>query len=66
MKDIETLKQLLSQAIEISNNNIYNMQNDYVTNFDLEDFAYNLESYLDDLEQIDDFEYSDEDEEDDY
>ena len=56
MKPIEQLKSLLQQAIVIAETNI-----DHAHNFDLEDFSQVLEGYVDELNEIGDFEtYPDE------
>jgi hypothetical protein len=56
MKPIEQLKSLLQQAIVLAENNI-----DQAHNFDLEDFNHVLESYVDELNEIGNFEtYPDE------
>ena len=46
MKNKEKLIKLLKQVIEISNENIGNEM------FDFEDFGYEIENYLDKLEDI--------------
>lgn len=57
-KPINELITLLSSAIKIANDNIQNADN-----FDLEDLSQVLESYVDDLKEIGDFEkFNDEDE----
>ena len=56
MKPIEQLKSLLKQAIELAEANIDNAHN-----FDLEDLSQVLEGYVDELNEIDNFEtYPDE------
>jgi len=53
------LVKILEQAIELANQNIGKADN-----FDLEDLAQTLENYVDDLNEIEEFEvYDDEDEE---
>jgi hypothetical protein len=57
MKDIELIKNHLQQAITLAQK--VGFSNAY--NFDLEDFTYNLEKYVDELNDIGDFEvYPDE------
>lgn len=57
-KPINELITLLNSAIKISNDNIQNADN-----FDLEDLSQVLESYVDELTDIGDFEkFDDEDE----
>ena len=57
-KPINELITLLNNAIQIANNNIQNADN-----FDLEDLSQVLESYVDELTDIGDFEkFDDEDE----
>jgi len=57
-KPINELITLLNSAIKIANNNIQNADN-----FDLEDLSQVLESYVDELTDIGDFEkFDDEDE----
>jgi hypothetical protein len=51
MTPIEQLKSLLQQAIVIAETNI-----DHAHNFDLEDFSHVLESYVDELNEIGNFE----------
>lgn len=59
MKPIEQLKSLLKQAIELAEANIDNAHN-----FDLEDLSQVLEGYVDELNEIGDFEvYDDEEDE---
>ena len=56
MKPIEQIKTLLQQVIVLAENNI-----DQAHNFDLEDFSHVLESYVDELNEIGNFEtYPDE------
>ena len=56
MTPIEQLKSLLKQAIELAEANIDNAHN-----FDLEDFSQVLEGYVDELNEIGNFEtYPDE------
>jgi hypothetical protein len=56
MKPIEQLKSLLKQAAEVAEANIDNAHN-----FDLEDLSQVLEGYVDELNEIGDFEtYSEE------
>ena len=56
MTPIEQLKSLLRQAIELAEANIENAHN-----FDLEDLSQVLEGYVDELNEIDNFEtYPDE------
>ena len=54
----EKLVKILEQAIELANQNIGK-----VDNFDLEDFAQTLENYVDELNEIKNFETYDDDEE---
>jgi hypothetical protein len=51
MKPIEQIKTLLQQVIVLAENNI-----DQAHNFDLEDFSHVLENYVDELNEIGDFE----------
>jgi hypothetical protein len=51
MKPIEQIKSLLQQVIVLAKNNI-----DQAHNFDLEDFSHVLESYVDELNEIGNFE----------
>jgi hypothetical protein len=55
MKDIEKLKKALETAVKICEKNISKAHN-----IDLEDMAQTLESYLDQLNEIEDFETYDE------
>ena len=57
-KPINELITLLNSAIKIANNNIQNADN-----FDLEDLSQVLESYVDELTDIGDFEKFDDDDE---
>jgi hypothetical protein len=52
------LVKILEQAIELANQNIGKADN-----FDLEDFAQTLENYVDELNEIEEFETYDDDEE---
>ena len=51
MNEIEKLKSYLKQAMEIANANIEKAEN-----IDLEDMAQTLESFIDELDNIGDFE----------
>jgi hypothetical protein len=52
------LVKILEQAIELANQNISKAHN-----FDLEDLAQTLENYVDDLNEIEEFESYDDDDE---
>lgn len=57
MKPIEQLKSLLQQAAALAEANVDNAHN-----FDLEDLSQVLESYVDELNEIGDFETYDDEE----
>ena len=51
MNTIEKMKDLLNQVKQLADDNIENAHN-----FDLEDFSQVIENYIDELEEIEDFE----------
>jgi len=55
VKDIVTLKKLINEAVKICDKNISEAHN-----IDLEDMSQTLDSFLDQLNDIDDFETYDE------
>ena len=55
VKDIVTLKKLINEAVKICDKNISKAHN-----IDLEDMSQTLDSFLDQLKDIDDFETYDE------